>query len=80
MTIYKNRDHTRSAPTLQLGMSLISRKTVSQSVFMHQENWLIGCGCCSIFKCTQAFLALNMALIDTDNDKNTGGHGSLSRA
>lgn len=40
---------------------------------MHPMNWLIGLGCCSIFKCTQADLALTMALINTDRAENRGG-------
>lgn len=48
------------------------QKTVSQPVFKHPRNWLIGCGCSSIFKCT---LALSTALINTDSAENTGGCG-----
>lgn len=44
---------------------------------MHPRNWLIGCGCCSIFKCTQAHLALSTALINTDSSENTGGCGEV---
>lgn len=48
------------------------QKPVSQPVFMHPRNWLIGCGCCSIYTRT---LALSTALINTDSAENTGGCG-----
>lgn len=53
------------------------QKSASKPAFMHPRNWLIGCWCCSIFKCTQANLALSTALINTDGAENTGGCGEV---
>ncbi len=72
MTIKKKTRPHREQTNFYNLVCYYQQKTVSQSVFMHPRYWLIGCECCSIFKCT---LALSTALINTDSAENTGGCG-----